>query len=159
MVLSATFERQTAPWRTDSSVRPMRQCSTPRRAVEGYQEPMVPLPHILRQALAPALRRLWPSARTPALPRPFQANPLAPHIRRAVHASQAFVVLGDPGDRGAAQYYLAQQLIREFRQWPFGCLVLLGDNVYDYGEPAHFDAALGQPYGFSGSSRSRCMQS
>jgi 3',5'-cyclic AMP phosphodiesterase CpdA len=109
---------------------------------------MVPLPHILRQALAPALRRLWPSAHTRALPRPFQANPLAPHTRRAVHAAQAFVVLGDPGDRGAAQYHLAQQLIREFRQRPFGCLILLGDNVYDYGEPAHFDAALGQPYCF-----------
>src|SRR4029453_3432639 len=109
---------------------------------------MVPLPHILRQALAPALRRLWPSAHTRALPRPFQANPLAPHTRRAVHAAQAFVVLGDPGDRGAAQYYLAQQLIREFRQRPFGCLVLLGDNVYEYGEPAPFDPALGEPYCF-----------
>jgi 3',5'-cyclic AMP phosphodiesterase CpdA len=58
------------------------------------------------------------------------------------------VVLGDPGDRGPAQYHLAQQLIQEFRQRPFGCLVLLGDNVYEYGEPAHFDAALGQPYRF-----------
>ena len=92
---------------------------------------MVPLPHILRKALAPALRRLWPFAPTRALPRPFQANPLAPHTRRAVHAAQAFVVLGDPGDGGLAQYYLAQQLIREFRQRPFGCLVMLGDNVYD----------------------------
>src|SRR5215468_5369289 len=109
---------------------------------------MLPLPHILRQALAPTLRRLWPSTPTRLLPRPFQANPLAPHIRRAVHAAQAFVVLGDPGDCGAAQYSLAQQLIREFRQRPFGCLVLLGDNVYDDGAPAHFDAALGQPYGF-----------
>src|SRR5262249_20197012 len=114
----ATSERQTAPWHTDSSMRPMRQCSTPRRAVEGYREPMVPLPHILRQALAPALRRLWPSTHTRALSRPFQANPLAPPIRRAVHAAQAFVVLGDPGDCGAAQYSLAQQLIREFRQRP-----------------------------------------
>ena len=106
------------------------------------------LPRILRQALVPALRRLWPLAPARRLPRPFQTNPLAPHTRRAVFATQAFVVLGDPGDRGAAQYHLAQQLIREFRQQPFGCLVLLGDNVYEYGEPAHFDAALGQPYGF-----------
>jgi len=73
---------------------------------------MVPLPHILRQALAPTLRRLWSSARTRALPRPFQANPLTPPSRRAVHAAQAFVALGDPGDRGAAQYSLAQQLVR-----------------------------------------------
>jgi 3',5'-cyclic AMP phosphodiesterase CpdA len=109
---------------------------------------MVPLPHTLRQILAPTLRRLWPFASTHALPHPFQANPLAPHTRRAVHAAQAFVVLGDPGDGGPTQYDLAQQLIREFRQQPFGCLVILGDNVYDYGEPAYFDAALGQPYGF-----------
>src|SRR6266436_6893303 len=109
---------------------------------------MVPLTHMLRQALAPALRRLWPPVTSLPLPRPFQANPLLPQTRRAVHAAQAFVVLGDPGDRGPAQYHLAQQLIREFRQRPFGCLVMLGDNVYDYGEPAHFDAALGQPYRF-----------
>jgi hypothetical protein len=106
----------------------------------------VPLPHLLRQALAPVLRRLSPSAPVHALPHPFQANPLATQTRRAVHAARAFVVLGDPGDRGPAQYHLAQQLIREFRQEPFGCLVVLGDNVYEYGEPAHFDAALG-PYG------------
>src|SRR5262245_45194079 len=109
---------------------------------------MIPLPSIRRHALASALRRLWPFASTHALPHPFQANPLAPHTRRAVHAAQAFVVLGDPGDGGPTQYYLAQQLIREFRQQPFGCLVILGDNVYEYGEPVHFDAALGQPYGF-----------
>ena len=109
---------------------------------------MLPLSSILRQALAPALRRFWPPAAVRALPRPFQANPLAPHTRRAVHAAQAFVVLGDPGDRGPAQYHLAQQLIQEFRQRPFGCLIMLGDNVYEYGEPAHFDAALGQPYRF-----------
>jgi 3',5'-cyclic AMP phosphodiesterase CpdA len=65
-----------------------------------------------------------------------------------VHAARAFVVLGDPGDRGATQYRLAQQLIQEFRQQPFGCLVVLGDNVYEYGEPVHFDAALGHPYRF-----------
>jgi 3',5'-cyclic AMP phosphodiesterase CpdA len=109
---------------------------------------MLPLPPILRQALAPALRRLWPPAPARALPRPFQANPLAPQTRRAMHATQSFVVLGDPGDRGPAQYHLAQQLIQEFQQRPFGCLVMLGDNVYEYGEPAHFDAALGQPYRF-----------
>jgi 3',5'-cyclic AMP phosphodiesterase CpdA len=109
---------------------------------------MLPLPPILRQALAPALRRLWPPAPARALPRPFQANPLAPQTRRAMHAAQSFVVLGDPGDRGPAQYHLAQQLIQEFQQRPFGCLVMLGDNVYEYGEPAHFDAALGQPYRF-----------
>ena len=109
---------------------------------------MLPLPSILRQALVPALRRLWLPAARRALPRPFQANPLAWHTRRAVHAARAFVVLGDPGDGGPAQYHLAQQLIQEFRQRPFGCLVLLGDNVYEYGEPAHFDVALGQPYRF-----------
>jgi hypothetical protein len=87
--------------------------------------------------MAPVLRRLWPPAPTHLLPRPFQANPLAPQTWRAVHAAQAFVVLGDPGDCGAAQYHLAQQLIQEFRQRPFGCLVLLGDNVYEYGEAAH----------------------
>src|SRR5215471_16525712 len=109
---------------------------------------MVFLPHILRQALAPALRRLWFLAPARLLPRPFQTNPLATHTRRAMYATQAFVVLDDPENRGATQYHLAQQLIREFRQRPFGCLVLLKDNVYEYGEPAHFDAALGQPYGF-----------
>jgi len=109
---------------------------------------MVPFTHIFRQALAPALRRFWLPATSRYLPHPFQANPLSRQTRRAVHAAQAFVVLGDPGDRGPAQYHLAQQLVREFRQRPFGCLVVLGDNVYDYGEPEHFDASLGQPYRF-----------
>jgi tartrate-resistant acid phosphatase type 5 len=109
---------------------------------------MLPLPYLLRPTLVPGLRRLWPLAAACHLPRPFQAHPLAPHTRRAVHAAQAFVVLGDPGDGGPAQYHLARQLIQEFRQRPFGCLILLGDNVYEYGEPAHFDAALGRPYGF-----------
>ena len=109
---------------------------------------MLPLPYILRQALAPVLRRLWHHTPARVLPRPFQANPLARHTRRFVHAAQAFVVLGDPGDGGPAQRYLAQQLIREFRQRPFACLIMLGDNVYESGEPAHFDAALGYPYRF-----------
>ena len=92
---------------------------------------MLSLPYILRQALAPVQRRLWSLAHMRVLPRPFQADPLASHTRQAVHAAQAFVVLGDLGDGGPAQYSLAQQLIREFRQRPFGCLVVLGDNVYE----------------------------
>ena len=90
---------------------------------------MVPLPHLLRQALAPVLRRLSPSAPVHALPHPFQANPLATQTRRAVHAARAFVVLGAPGDRSGAQYHLVQQFIEEFRQRPFGCLIILGDNI------------------------------
>ena len=80
------------------------------------------------------------------VPQPFQANPLSPQICQAVHTAQSFVVLGDVGDRGPAQYHLAQRLTQEFAEEPFGCLLLLGDNVYDIGEPEHFEASLGEPY-------------
>jgi tartrate-resistant acid phosphatase type 5 len=116
--------------------------------MKGARECVVPFAHMLRQVLAPVLRSLWPSGTSRSLPRPLQANPFAPQTRRAVHAAQAFVVIGDPGDRGRAQYQLAHQLTHEFEQRPFGCLIMLGDNVYDHGEPAYFEASLGQPYRF-----------
>jgi hypothetical protein len=109
--------------------------------------------------LAQALRSLWPPGPLRHLSRLFQANPFALPTRRAVHATQSFVVIGDPGDRGRAQYQLAHQLTHEFLQQPFGCLAMLGDNVYDYGEPEHFEASLGYPIAFSTRGRSRSLRS
>ena len=45
------------------------------------------------------------------------------------HLGAVDVVLGDHGDRSVAQYHLVQQFIEEFRQRPFGCLIILGDNI------------------------------
>lgn len=104
------------------------------------------LARMSRQSLLSSLDALWPF--TQRTPRPFQGNPLSRQKLQEVHACEAFAVLGDAGDRGPAQHRMAHQLIQAFRQRPFGCLLMLGDNVYEYGETRHFDASLGLPYGF-----------
>lgn len=66
----------------------------------------------------------------------------------ALAAAQArrVAAVGDPGTRGRGQRAVAAAMAAEHARAPFAAVLLLGDNVYEDGEPKWFDAALREPY-------------
>lgn len=68
---------------------------------------------------------------------PFPAG-LQPDLR--------FAVVGDVGDGGDLEWRLASTMYVAGRADPFDALLLLGDNVYPYGDPARLDEYVYQPF-------------
>ncbi|MGI9648828.1 MAG: metallophosphoesterase family protein [Acidimicrobiia bacterium] len=68
---------------------------------------------------------------------PFAAGSL-PDLRLAV--------AGDVGDGGDLEWRLASTMYVAGRSDPFDALVLLGDNVYPYGDPSRLDEYVFQPF-------------
>lgn len=62
-------------------------------------------------------------------------------------ALKRFAVLGDAGTAKWSQWEVARQMWRTYQDKPFAAALVLGDNVYEDGEPHLFDAAIGKPYG------------
>src|SRR5262245_29938421 len=75
----------------------------PRHVRKIFRELMWPVVHTLPFCPPDSCR---------PLPTPLQTNPLSPQTRLTVQAAQSFVVLGDVGDRGPAQYHVAQEPLR-----------------------------------------------
>lgn len=71
---------------------------------------------------------------------PFAAFPAAaqPELRLAI--------VGDVGDGGDLEWRLASTMYVAGRNDPFDALLLLGDNVYPYGDPAKLDEYVFQPF-------------
>jgi 3',5'-cyclic AMP phosphodiesterase CpdA len=59
-----------------------------------------------------------------------------------------FVVVGDFGVGGEAEAVVARAARSWARSHPFDAFVTTGDNVYESGDPAAFDAAWTEPYGW-----------
>ena len=57
-----------------------------------------------------------------------------------------FVVLGDFGAGGSAQYALAERMCGWREKHPFRIVVTTGDNIYPGGEPENFDTNFFEPY-------------
>jgi predicted MPP superfamily phosphohydrolase len=57
-----------------------------------------------------------------------------------------FAVLGDNGTGNAAQYQLADQMVRSRRQFPFELVLMLGDNFYGAQKPPDLVKKFEQPY-------------
>lgn len=57
-----------------------------------------------------------------------------------------FAVLGDPGSGTVHQKKIAEQLIKTYENNPFASVILMGDNVYENGEPHLFEERLVKPY-------------
>ncbi|MBY0404101.1 MAG: metallophosphoesterase, partial [Cyanobacteria bacterium] len=69
----------------------------------------------------------------------FSTIPLTPEMKR-------FAVLGDPGSGTQDQWDIAKQLKKEHAKQPFGSVLVMGDNVYEDGEPQLFEERLYKPY-------------
>ncbi|MBT8494915.1 MAG: metallophosphoesterase [Deltaproteobacteria bacterium] len=82
---------------------------------------------------------------TPVYRRPFQADPTV--VRPNAPGKTRFAVIGDSGSGGAKQMAVAQQMARVFSKRPFESLVMLGDNVYENGEPHKMPKAIVGAYG------------
>jgi 3',5'-cyclic AMP phosphodiesterase CpdA len=69
----------------------------------------------------------------------FVPRPLTPATKR-------FVIIGDPGSGSKAQRQIAEQMAELFEHKPFASAFVLGDNVYENGEPELFKERLYEPY-------------
>lgn len=68
---------------------------------------------------------------------PFAADSL-PDLRLAI--------VGDVGDGGDLEWRLAATMYVSGRNDPYDALLLLGDNVYPYGDPSRLDEYVFQPF-------------
>ena len=57
-----------------------------------------------------------------------------------------FAVIGDFGSGSTEQYQLADRMCSWRRDNPFDLVITTGDNIYDAGEPEHFNDRFFRPY-------------
>lgn len=100
---------------------------------------------------SPILNRSYPQwgqaapVRNPiraAYSQPIPRNPLLQNYR----APYRFAVIGDAGTGDQSQYAVARQLSLYQQYSPFNSVMVLGDNVYQNGEPALFQERIARPY-------------
>lgn len=58
-----------------------------------------------------------------------------------------FAVIGDAGTGDHSQHAVAAQLLNYQKLHPFNSVMVLGDNVYQNGEPRYFHERIFEPYG------------
>ena len=61
-------------------------------------------------------------------------------------ANKRFAVVGDTGTGDIHQYVIGRRMWETYQRTPFNHVVMLGDNVYENGEPQYFEARLQRPY-------------
>ncbi|MFI5346384.1 MAG: metallophosphoesterase family protein [Elusimicrobiota bacterium] len=85
---------------------------------------------------------------TAALPTaaPLQVPVSAP-LSASAPGIERIAVVGDAGTADSHQAHIAQAMTAEHERAPFASVLVLGDNVYQNGEPEKFDAAIREPYG------------
>jgi len=83
-----------------------------------------------------------------ASPNPFAATKtdISPYAPRLSDASLRFAVMGDAGTGTKAQFDVANQMTRWRTLLPFNSVLVLGDNVYQHGEPQYFFQRIFRPY-------------
>lgn len=103
-------------------------------------------PQVLLSALpAPADAGLPSAAITPAL-MPALQPPVAAPMPADAPGLGRIAVVGDAGTAGRSQRKIADAMAAERARAPFASVLVLGDNVYENGEPEKFDAAIRDPY-------------
>ncbi len=60
--------------------------------------------------------------------------------------SLRFAAIGDSGTGEAAQYEVAQEMVRYRQEFPFEFVLMLGDNLYGGSKPADYQKKFEQPY-------------
>jgi hypothetical protein len=74
----------------------------------------------------------WPAWQMPLLP----LNP----------SSVRFAVIGDTGTGRAPQYEVARRMMAFRERFPFGFVLMLGDNIYGREDPSDYDLKFARPY-------------
>lgn len=80
---------------------------------------------------------------------PSPLDTLQPHLfsgQKADMRRNRFVVIGDPGSGKKPQWEIAEQMHKRFKSKPFASVLVLGDNVYEHGEPKLFKERIYDPY-------------
>ena len=89
-------------------------------------------------------------AALPSLGAGLSRAPLQPHVFAPIPAGAPglgrIAVIGDAGTAGRDQRRIADAMAAERARAPFASVLVLGDNVYESGEPEKFDAAIRGPY-------------
>ena len=98
-----------------------------------------------RAALNPAEGQQAQPARRPAAPQPAQAQTRAFALPNA-KGSVKFLVIGDSGTGGSAQYQLAEKMIEAYGRFKFEFAIMLGDNLYGGENPSDFVDKFERPY-------------
>ena len=57
-----------------------------------------------------------------------------------------FAVIGDTGTGGSGEYQVAQKLTDSVKEFPFGLVLMLGDNIYGGETPSDFRKKFEKPY-------------
>lgn len=126
-----------------ASVSPLRGAVLEVRPVGALAAP--PAVFAPAAALAPL-----PAASAPVLTAPSAATPLQPPVSApmpaAVPGLHRLAVVGDAGTADHHQQAVADAMAAERARAPFASVLVLGDNVYQNGEPEKFDAAIRDPY-------------
>ncbi len=81
---------------------------------------------------------------SPTSPKMLQPDLFAPLLQ--TEALKRFAVIGDAGNGLKPQFDIARQMLRTLKDKPFASVLVLGDNVYNNGEPEHFKQAIKRPY-------------
>jgi len=97
------------------------------------------------------------TASTAALPDTQPAKPQNPPAAAAAVSalsslpraadSVKFGVIGDSGTGARAQYEVAEQLVRAWKEFPLTFVIMLGDNIYGGERPQDFVKKFERPYG------------
>jgi len=117
-----------------------------------------------RAAVVPVRFEAPPPVAAPLLaatlsPAPASGVPLQLPVSAPLAASapgiDRIAVVGDAGTADAHQERIARAMTAEHARSPFASVLVLGDNVYQNGEPEKFDAAIRRPYAalFDGGTR------
>jgi 3',5'-cyclic AMP phosphodiesterase CpdA len=89
-------------------------------------------------------RQIW-SKLTHTVGSPEHNAPFTPFPPTA-QPDVRLAIVGDVGDGGDLEWRLASTMYVAGRTDPFDALVLLGDNVYPYGDPAKLDEYVFRPF-------------
>ena len=88
-----------------------------------------------------------PQAQPAASRAPAQGAPAAPASALPnAKDSVKFLVLGDSGTGGSAQYELAQRMVEAHNRFKFEFAVMLGDNLYGSEDPSDYVEKFERPY-------------
>lgn len=66
--------------------------------------------------------------------------------RKSIQGLKRFVVMGDAGSGTENQMKIAKQMAEQYAKNPFASVLVLGDNVYEDGEPHLFEERIYKPY-------------
>jgi predicted phosphodiesterase len=94
---------------------------------------------------APLSRAQPRQAPPPAAARPAPA-PAPVSVLPNEKGSVKFLVIGDSGTGGSAQYQLAQRMVEAHNRFKFDFAIMLGDNLYGGENPSDFVNKFEKPY-------------